>query len=340
VGWCADGLTEGLEGLQGGEERNAGGRSRGCRMDGRCRRGREGDERRGRRPEGRGNDGRASAILVAAVTHDQIAVVTFLDAIPDTVTAMRKSAVGAAERIGLIAVQRGTITFLTEVGDTVAAGTERELAIGGTAVGKGGIDERGLALLAEGTLNDAITADAPFEVTVRGAAVEITTIAVVAFLGWFDDTVAAVGLIAPDKERFEAATTVATVGIGEVAVIALFIFFFEPVAAGRSGGEGLLPPAEGGAAVAIGQIAVVTLLSGINRLVAAAVETLPLAPGVAAVTVTLGPVITVFREFDDVVAATFEVFPSAEHGAAVTIGEVAIVALFTDIEEPVTAFGA
>ena len=175
----------------------------------------------------------------------------------------------------------------------------------------------GFALFSQGTLDDRVSAGAPFEEAVCGAAVEVTVVAVIALLGEVEDTVAAECGGFAEEERFQSAATVTAVSVGDVAVVTLFLVLPDTVAAGRKGGNQLLLPlATTGATVAVCAIAVVTLL---------------------------------LRRFDNAVAAVSEILPLTQNGAAVAIDEVAVarptdgrigqVALFALIEEPIPAAG-
>ena len=105
-----------------------------------------------------------------------------------------EGAVGAAGRECSVGILQAIITFLSGIHRGVSTGRAEEAAGGRVAaVGKIGVVKPRFTDFVEGLLDDAVTADAAFEETEGRAAVTVSTIAVVAFLGGGEDAVAADG---------------------------------------------------------------------------------------------------------------------------------------------------
>lgn len=150
------------------------------------------------------------------------------------------------------------------------------------------------ALFAEGTLHNAVAARSLFEEAMSRAAIEIPSVPIIALLRGHKGPVAATSDRLAEEHGFEAASAVAAVAIRDVSVVTLFTGILESVSAFRGGGN-LLPPAKRGTAVAIQQIAVIAFFAHIQHIVPATIDPLPPAEGIAAIPGTDVSVITLFK---------------------------------------------
>ena len=90
---------------------------------------------------------------------------------------------GSTGTVGGIGIACSRITLFAKINDAVAAELQDKTTVCATAVGEGGIVHGGLALFAEGTLDDRVPAAPPLEKAVCGAAIQITAVPVIALLG-------------------------------------------------------------------------------------------------------------------------------------------------------------
>ena len=132
----------------------------------------------------------AHAVLITAVSFDQIAVVALFHTIQNAVTTTWKGAVQATESVGSIGILQTGIAFFSRINLIVPAEREDEAAVGSTAVGQSRTQDRRFTLLSEGTLNDRVPAESSFEVAVSGTAIEITKVGIVTFFSGIEDSVA------------------------------------------------------------------------------------------------------------------------------------------------------
>ena len=127
-----------------------------------------------------------------AVAGERVSVITSFREAADAVAAAGAGTIAVAKRGGRVGILCTVITFLSGVDATVAAGVGKQPAGAGiAAVGKSGVVQRRLADFIQCALHDAIAAESAFEETGRGAAIAVAGVIVVAFLGWFEDAVAA-----------------------------------------------------------------------------------------------------------------------------------------------------
>ncbi len=130
----------------------------------------------------------------AAIERETVAVVAGFGGGADAITTAMQGAIGMTEGLGSQSIEAAVITFLSRFDGAIATGGTQESAGRRIAtVGESGVVEPRLTDFIESLLDNAITTDATLEETGGGAAVTVTAVAVIAFLGGREDAVTAGG---------------------------------------------------------------------------------------------------------------------------------------------------